>query len=340
MTHHVSIPPTTSHHHSTTTSHNHHHQHHPPPPSHHHHPRPPPAFYNHQPDNHNHNHRYRNQENHHYPHSSSSSASIRGCCCCLILLFSFLALVAATVVLVIVLAVKPKKPQFELQQVAVQYINLAAPVNAPATATTTASLSLAVRMLFTAKNDNKVGIKYGVSTFNIMYRGIPLGRGTVPGFYQPAHSVRQVQTTVTVDRVNLMQADAADLVRDASLNDRVELRMMGDVNAKIRILGLTSPSVQVQTMGVAFRRYPDFGPAFGSVWVLVTGMPVCGHAGSGLVVPGRVQSTWTGPGSLRVSRSVQLDARIPLASIDCAIAISPRKQALTYKQCGFDGLKV
>ncbi|KAI3752785.1 hypothetical protein L2E82_24822 [Cichorium intybus] len=228
--------------------HNHNHNHLPPPPSH------------------NHHHRY--HQRHYYPHSSSSSASIRGCCCCLILLFSFLALLVLTVVLVIVLAVKPKKPQFDLQQVGVQYINLAAPVNTPSTA----SLSLAIRMLFTAKNDNKVGIKYGVSTFNIMYRGIPLGRGTVPGFYQPAHSVRRVQTTVTVDRVNLLQADAANLVRDASLNDRVELRIMGDVNAKIRILGLTSPSVQ--------------------------------------------------------------------ASIDCAIAISPRKQALTYKQCGFDGLQV
>lgn len=202
-------------------NHNHNRSHLPPPPSH------------------NHHHRY--NQRHYYPHSSSSFASIRGCCCCLILLFSFLALLVLIVVLVIVLAVKPKKPQFDLQQVGVQYINLAAPVNTPSTA----SLSLAIRMLFTAKNDNKVGIKYGVSTFNIMYRGIPLGRGTVPGFYQPAHSVRQVQTTVTVDRVNLLQADAANLVRDASLNDRVELRIMGDVNAKIRILGLTSPSVQV-----------------------------------------------------------------------------------------------
>lgn len=72
-----------------------------------------------------------------------------------------------------------------------------------------------------------------------------MGRGVVPGFYQPAHSIRQVQTTVTVDRVNLLQADAADLIRDASLNDRVELRIMGDVRAKIRIIGLTSPAVQV-----------------------------------------------------------------------------------------------
>ncbi|KAJ0696985.1 putative Late embryogenesis abundant protein [Helianthus annuus] len=214
-------------------THNHHQNHHrilPPPPSNYH-PHPHPR----------HNHHY-------YPHSStsSSSASIKGCCCCLFLLFSFLVLVAVAVILVILLAVKPKKPEYNLQQVGVQYISLAA-TNPPSTAVNSpaASLSLAIRMLFTAKNDNKVGIKYEDSTFNIMYRGIPLGRGSVPGFYQPAHSVRQVQTTVTVDRVNLMQADAADLIRDATTNDRVELRIMGDVRAKIRIVGLTSPAVQV-----------------------------------------------------------------------------------------------
>ncbi|PON60247.1 hypothetical protein PanWU01x14_154190 [Parasponia andersonii] len=27
-------------------------------------------------------------------------------------------------------------------------------------------------------------------------------------------------------------------------------------------------------------------------------------------------------------------------SVDCAIVISPRKQSLTYKQCGFDGVNV
>ncbi|KAK2992804.1 hypothetical protein RJ640_009101 [Escallonia rubra] len=203
--------------------------------------------------------------------SSSSSASFKGCCCCLFLLFSFLALLILAVVLVVVLAVKPKKPQFDLQQVAVQYVGITP--NPPASAAAaSATVSLNIRMLFTAANDNKVGIKYGESRFTVMYRGIPLGRGTVPGFYQPAHSVRQVSTTIAVDRVNLMQADAADLIRDASLNDRVELRVLGDVGAKIRIMGFTSPGVQV--------------------------------------------------------------------SVDCAIVISPRKQSLTYKQCGFDGLSV
>ncbi|KAK4424367.1 hypothetical protein Salat_1630100 [Sesamum alatum] len=205
---------------------------------------------------------------HYYPpsSSSSSSASFRGCCCCLFLLFSFLALLILAIVLVVVLAVKPKKPEFELQQVGVQYMGIS-----PTTASS-ATVSLIIRMLFTAANDNKVGIKYRESTFTVMYRGIPLGRGVVPGFFQPAHSVRRIETTIVVDRFNLLQADAADLLRDASLNDRVEMRVVGDVGAKIRILGFTSPGVQV--------------------------------------------------------------------SVDCTIGISPRKQALIYKECGFDGLTV
>ncbi|EXB93591.1 hypothetical protein L484_014583 [Morus notabilis] len=78
-----------------------------------------------------------------------------------------------------------------------------------------------------------------------MYRGIPLGKASVPEFYQEAHSVRQVVATIAVNRVNLLQADAADLIRDASLNDRVELRVLGDVGAKIRVLNFDSPGVHV-----------------------------------------------------------------------------------------------
>ncbi|KAI3439306.1 LEA_2 domain-containing protein [Psidium guajava] len=217
-----------------------------------------------------------------YPSSSSSSASLKGCCCCLFLLFSFLALLVVAVVLIIVLAVKPKKPQFDLQQVGVQYMGIspsdpatAAAAAAAATAgssPTSASLSLNIRMLFLAVNPNKVGIRYGESRFTVMYKGIPLGKASVPGFFQEAHSERQVVATIAVDRFNLMQADASDLIRDASLNDRVELRVLGDVGAKIRVLNIDSPGVQV--------------------------------------------------------------------SVNCAVVISPSKQSLTYKQCGFDGLRV
>lgn len=73
---------------------------------------------------------------------------------------------------------------------------------------------LAIQLLFTAVNDDKVGTKYGESKFNIMYRGIPLGQGKVPEFYESAHRGRQMQTTVAMDRANLCQVDVANLGRD------------------------------------------------------------------------------------------------------------------------------
>ncbi|MFS8026542.1 hypothetical protein Hanom_Chr16g01487951 [Helianthus anomalus] len=122
---------------------------------------------------------------------------------------------------------QPKNPQFKLQQVAVEYINLVAPV-----ATTPLSLYLSSRTvnLHRQKRQHSRN-QLSPSTFNIMYRGFLLGRGSVPVFFQPAHST-----------------DAADLVKDALVNDCVGLRIIGDVNAEIRILGLTSPSVQVSCL--------------------------------------------------------------------------------------------
>jgi hypothetical protein len=117
--------------------------------------------------------------------------------------------------------------------------------NIPTGTTAGASLSLTIRLLFQAANPNKVGIKYGESRFTVMYRGIPLGKASVPGFYQDAHSVRNVVATIVVEKVNLLQADAADLIRDASLNDRVDLRVLGDVGAKIRVMNFDSPNVEV-----------------------------------------------------------------------------------------------
>uniref|UniRef100_A0A0D9VS77 Late embryogenesis abundant protein LEA-2 subgroup domain-containing protein n=1 Tax=Leersia perrieri TaxID=77586 RepID=A0A0D9VS77_9ORYZ len=210
------------------------------------------------------------------------SASFRGCCCCIFLLLTFLALLALAVALVVVLVVKPRKPQFDLNQVSVQYLLVTPPSSSAASAAmggtvaaavpAAAYLSLNITLLFTAVNPNKVGIRYGATAFDVMYHGVPLGVAAVPGFEQPAHSTRLLQTRVIVDRFNVLQADAQDLVRDAAISDRVDLRITGDVGAKILVLGFSSPKVQV--------------------------------------------------------------------SVDCAIAISPRRQSLTYKQCGVDGLSV
>ncbi|KAG2619553.1 hypothetical protein PVAP13_3NG110602, partial [Panicum virgatum] len=160
-----------------------------------------------------------------------------------LLLLTFLALLALAVALVVVLVVKPRRPQFDLNQVSVQYLLVAPPPAAASPAG--AYLSLNITLLFTAVNPNKVGIRYGATALDVMYHGVPLGVAAVPGFEQPAHSTRLLQTRVIVDRFNVLQADAQDLVRDATINDRVELRITGDVGAKILVLGFSSPKVQV-----------------------------------------------------------------------------------------------
>ncbi|KAG9451139.1 hypothetical protein H6P81_011104 [Aristolochia fimbriata] len=105
-----------------------------------------------------------------------------------------------------------------------------------------------------------------------MYKGVPLGRAHLPSFYQAAHSVRTVETRVGVDRVDVTVLSAADLIRDATVNDRVELMVVGEIGARIRVMEINSPKVKV--------------------------------------------------------------------AVACAIVISPRRQSLTYKQCGVDGLSI
>ena len=72
---------------------------------------------------------------------------------------------------------------------------------------------------------------------------------------------------------------------------------------------------QVQALGEALWRYPDFGSSFGSIRVQVFGhasLWACGFGHrSGLVVPGRVQSIGAEPGRRGLVGAAQLDARIP-----------------------------
>ena len=55
---------------------------------------------------------------------------------------------------------------------------------------------------------------------------------------------RWVETTIAVNWANLLQADVFDLIKEVSLKDR-ELRIVGEVSAKIRVLDFISPDVQV-----------------------------------------------------------------------------------------------
>ncbi|GJN08389.1 hypothetical protein PR202_ga26302 [Eleusine coracana subsp. coracana] len=162
----------------------------------------------------------------HYGYGGGS-ASFRGCCCCLFLLLVFLALLALAVALVVVLVVKPRKPQFDLNQVSVQYLFVAPPSSSPVPggAPGAAYLSLNITLLFTAVNPNKVGIRYGATAFrrHVPRRAARGGGGArvrAAGAQHPAAP----DTRVIVDRFNVLQADAQDLVRDAMMYDRVDLQ--------------------------------------------------------------------------------------------------------------------
>ncbi|XP_078441528.1 uncharacterized protein LOC144711413 [Wolffia australiana] len=170
---------------------------------------------------------------HHQARPKSSSASFNGCCCCFFLLLFLLAASIAAASLAIALALKPKKPQFDLQQVRVSYL-LVSPQS---------HLSLNLSMLFMAENPNKVAISFSPASFPVLYRGLPLGFAELPPFQQPAHSIRLLETRLVVDRADV--SDQGALVRDAVVDDRVEFRVAGDVGAKIRLMGFTSPRVQV-----------------------------------------------------------------------------------------------
>lgn len=142
------------------------------------------------------------------------------------------------VALFVFFALKPKKPQFELQQVSVHYLIFT-------TSSAATYLSLNISLLFTASNPNKVGIKYSPADLYVMYKGVPLGVARVPAFFQPAHSLSSFSAGVAVDRLDVSTVNAADLVRDAAVNDRVDLNVVGDVAARIRVLDINSPKVKV-----------------------------------------------------------------------------------------------
>jgi len=198
-----------------------------------------------------------------------STFSFSRCCCCVFSLIFIVVAIVGVVALVVFIVLKPKKPEFNLQSVTVVSLETYPPLGSALTSMEV-FLTLNITMAFTALNPNKVGIKYSGSEFYVMYKDMPLGVAVVPPFYQPSHSNTTVQTELVVTRVNILQAAALDLIRDATVNDRVPLRITGDVGARIRVLQINSPKVQV--------------------------------------------------------------------SLDCQIVISPRRRALTSKQCGVDGV--
>ncbi|KAH9305633.1 hypothetical protein KI387_010037, partial [Taxus chinensis] len=109
-------------------------------------------------------------------------------------------------------------------------------IEPPTVTDTAAYLTMNITMIFSAMNPNRVGIKYRAAELMILYKGMPLGLATIPGFYQPSRTNTTLRAAIVVRRVNLVQNSAAELMRDVTVNQGLTMRITGDVKAAITFL--------------------------------------------------------------------------------------------------------
>lgn len=176
-------------------------------------------------------------------HESAPSHGLCNCCCCISLSLLLLLLVAIGIALFFILVLKPTKPEFVLQSVSVQ--NFKVERELQGFTNFAVYLSMNIALIFSASNPNKVSINYSPTDFNCVYKDAVLGVAKVPSFHQAAHSHSTLTAVLVVDHVNVLQSSSLDLLNDATLNDRVAVTINGPVRARVKVLGINSPKVEV-----------------------------------------------------------------------------------------------
>ncbi|KAK8971153.1 hypothetical protein KSP40_PGU020779 [Platanthera guangdongensis] len=126
--------------------------------------------------------------------------------------------------------IQPRTPDFDLDHVDVEYFRIS-PNEVGGTSAVYLSLNITLR--FTSVNNDWAKLSYEATNICVLYHGAPLGKAVVQGFQQPRHSTRPVDSRVIVSRFNLLQVDSPEQVRDASVNDGVELRVTANTTWKI-----------------------------------------------------------------------------------------------------------
>lgn len=142
-----------------------------------------------------------------------------------------------------ILVLKPARPEFNLQSASIQNFKVEKEVQGVTNFAVYVSVNIA--LVFSASNPNKVAIYYSPTQFNCVYKNVFLGVAKVPSFSQAAHSHSKLAASVAVDHVNVLQASSVDLLNDATVNDKVMLTISGPVEARIKVLGINSPKVEV-----------------------------------------------------------------------------------------------
>ncbi|KAK8970662.1 hypothetical protein KSP40_PGU020970 [Platanthera guangdongensis] len=131
---------------------------------------------------------------------------------------------------------QPRTPEFDLDRVDVEYFRIAPNDVGGAGGTASPSavyLSLNITLRFISVNNDWAELLYEATNICVLYHGVPLGNAVVRGFQQPRYSTRPVDSKVIVSRFNMLQVDSPELVRDASVNDGVELLVTANATWKI-----------------------------------------------------------------------------------------------------------
>lgn len=157
--------------------------------------------------------------------------------CLFLILFVFLVIFFLGVpLLCIILILKPQMPGFSLQTVNVESYKL-----------DLSSQNLIVSSVFSlnlrAENPNKVGLSFGPSRLHVLSQGLVVGLIRIPQFHQPPLSKNvSVETRVLVDRVNISDI----MYRDSMKDGGSDVRILGDIGAKVRIFNITLPKIKVK----------------------------------------------------------------------------------------------
>lgn len=176
-------------------------------------------------------------------HEDAPRHGLCNCCCCLSLSLLLVVLIAIGIALFFILVLKPAKPEFNLESASVQ--NFKVVKEFEEFSNFAIYLSMNIELVFSATNPNKVAINYSPTQFNCVYRDVVLGVAKVPSFHQAAHSHSALTAVLVVNHIDILQSSSLDLFNDVTVNDRVTLTINGPVEARVKVLGINSPKVEV-----------------------------------------------------------------------------------------------
>lgn len=158
-------------------------------------------------------------------------------------LFIFLIIsVVGVLILCIVFVLKPKVPSFSLQKVDVESYKLDV-------SSKNLVVSSVLSLNLKADNPNKVGLSFEASRFYILSQGLVVGLIRIPQFHQPPSSQNvSVQTRVLFESINVSEIMDRSLRKYQSSNGAFDdIRILGDIAAKVRIFNFVLPKIKVKT---------------------------------------------------------------------------------------------